>query len=96
MATEICIKINGDSTFSVETEEKPEEMQEGETGNGQQFGSVEEVISAVTQMLQAAGTQGNPEQPPTDPNAPADDGSGAPPTDDGVENEAMLASYRGR
>lgn len=60
MATEICITVEDDGSFSVETEEKQAEAQEESaepTGNEQKFKTADEALAAVKQMLDAVSMQ---------------------------------------
>ena len=94
MATEICVTVEDDGSFTVEAEEKQvEDQEEGseDTGNEQQFKTIDEALAAVKQMAEQASLA-----PPQDEAEPMpEEGGEPPPTAPGEEEDAaMMQNFR--
>jgi len=91
MSTKIEICVEPDGTFSLEAGEReeapPEDQAEG--GEKQTFKTKEEVLSAASQLLDAASMG-----PPGDGMATDDAGLTEDPAAAGQEDQAMQDSYR--
>lgn len=94
MATEICITVEDDGTFTVEAEEASAEAQEEQaepTGNEQKFKTVDEALAAAKQLIDSSSLAPPADQ---DPNAMPEAETPAEDTAPGEEEDAMVGSFR--